>query len=44
MTKIGINFRFCPRVDFHRRTYQAVMLADPVDATRRRITRYSSLP
>jgi predicted transcriptional regulator len=42
MTKIGINCRFCPRVDCDQRAHQAVILTDPIDETRRGSTRYSS--
>ncbi|WP_262386485.1 short-chain fatty acyl-CoA regulator family protein [Roseobacter fucihabitans] len=42
MTKIGINCRVCPRMDCDQRAHQTVMLASPVDETRRGATRYSS--
>ncbi|MFK7879444.1 short-chain fatty acyl-CoA regulator family protein [Roseobacter sp.] len=42
MTKIGINCRVCPRMDCDQRAHQTVILANPVDETRRGATRYSS--
>ncbi len=42
MTKIGINCRFCPRMDCDQRAHQAVILSEPVDETRRGATRYST--
>lgn len=42
MTKIGINCRVCPRMDCDQRAHQTVILASPVDETRRGATRYSS--
>lgn len=42
MTPIGINCRVCPRANCDQRAYQAAVLGQPVDETRRGATRFDS--
>jgi XRE family transcriptional regulator, fatty acid utilization regulator len=42
MTPIGINCRICPRVNCDQRAYQAAVLGQTLDETRRGTTRFES--